>query len=92
MRNIVDDEDGAILRRLAAAVLLQAAKDVQAGRPCNATCRPADGVHFCRRDARRFLNSPWGRHLLDVMGLGQRPGEWCFDWQSNVTNTTAGRR
>ena len=69
MPEIIDD--GAIVRRLAAAVLLQAARDVQAGRPCNAACHPADGVHFCRRDARRFLNSPWGRQLLELVGLGQ---------------------
>ena len=92
MFNIIDDGDEAIVRRLVAAVLLQAARDVQADRPCNTACRPVDRVHFCRRDAQQFLNSSWGRLLLEVVGLDHWASRWDPEWQADATTTAVGHQ
>lgn len=50
------DDHGA--RCLAAAVIRAAVRDLQPGRP-----------HCEQQAARRFLSSPWGRYLLDLLEL-----------------------
>jgi hypothetical protein len=62
-------------RVLAAAIVLQAIRDFLANRPCcddyrlASHCRPGEGWHSCSEDAWRWLNSPAGRGLIELLGV-----------------------
>jgi hypothetical protein len=56
-------------RALAAAIIIQALQDAQAGRPCTrANCNTLQG-HTCARRAWHFLHSPECADLLVALGL-----------------------
>ena len=65
----VDD----VWTNLVGAVLQQAVEDLASGRDCvegdasHNLCR--DGVHSCCGDAREFLCSDWGAHLVDITNM-----------------------
>lgn len=65
-------------RGLAAAIIWQAIKDLRRA--------PADHDPE-RRAVLRFLNSPWGRFLLDLLDLGHlTPGDFDRAAQAHLTN------
>jgi len=65
--NAEDVTDLGPMHGLLAAIILQALKDAQDGRPCDGRCRPP--VHECRRGALRFLRSPRCASLLAWLDL-----------------------
>lgn len=68
-------------RRLAAAILKAAVKDVQRGQPCNGQCR-AD-CHRCEPEARAWLlESELAGLLLEAIGLNRRH---AAEWVESVT-------
>ena len=73
--------DASGCRRLVSAALLRAARDVQAGRPCNGDC--SGDVHICADDARAWLAGPQAGEWLDLLDIGP---EVVREWATKLAS------